>query len=170
LSGKKIKSFPLLTFRKQLFYNLLRIKKIDPFHYLEVDINTERERLKKEYGWRDYGPKHSENIYTGFIGAYYLPEKFNIDKRITYESALIRSGKERKELGPRPEYNKRILYKVLHRTGVNKRLFKKIMESPPKTHTDYKTYHSTFKKWKFVFYVMMKLNLIQYTFYKKYTQ
>ena len=42
--------------------------------------------LIDELGWRDYGGKHYENIFTRFFHAYYLPEKFGyiINRLITF--------------------------------------------------------------------------------------
>ena len=35
-----------------------------------------------ELGWRDYGGKHYESIFTRFFQGYYLPTKFGYDKRL----------------------------------------------------------------------------------------
>ena len=51
----------------------------------------------KNYGWRDYGGKHYESIFTRFFHAYYLPKKFNYDLRKSYASALICSGQITRE-------------------------------------------------------------------------
>ena len=44
-----------------------------------------------ELGWRDYGGKHYESLFTRFYQGYILPRKFNIDKRKAHLSNLILS-------------------------------------------------------------------------------
>ena len=50
------------------------------------------ETLKRELGWKNYGGKHCESRFTKFFQGYYLPFKFNIDKRRGHLSSLIISG------------------------------------------------------------------------------
>jgi hypothetical protein len=43
-------------------------------------------------GWRSYGEKHTESIYTAVFQQYILPHKFGIDKRRAHYSSLINAG------------------------------------------------------------------------------
>ena len=65
--------------------------------------------LAELYGWRDYGEKHEESIFTWWFQSYYLFEKFGIDKRKAHYSSLINSGQMTRSkalalLGERPIY------------------------------------------------------------------
>jgi 3'-phosphoadenosine 5'-phosphosulfate sulfotransferase (PAPS reductase)/FAD synthetase len=171
--GKKLKSFPLLTFWKQLYYTAFcGIRQERPFYYMNIDEETEKQRLIKEYGWQDYGGKHGENIYTDFIGSYYLPVKFGIDKRITYNSALIRSGKMVKTqylFKVLPKFDTLTIDFVCARLGITRDYFdREIMLAPMSTFEDYKTYHKMFKRYKWFFYVLTRMHLLPQTFYIKY--
>ncbi|MBK7087805.1 MAG: hypothetical protein IPH56_02465 [Chitinophagaceae bacterium] len=58
-----------------------------------ITISKKVKRLiQDEFGWRDYGGKHYESIWTRFYQGYILPEKFKIDKRKAHLSDLIFSG------------------------------------------------------------------------------
>ena len=48
--------------------------------------------LEKECGWKYYGDKHYESIFTRFYHAYILPTKFGIDTRRSHLSTLVCSG------------------------------------------------------------------------------
>jgi len=48
--------------------------------------------LKKTIGYKEYGFKHGESIFTKFFQNYYLPTKFGIDKRKPHFSSQILSG------------------------------------------------------------------------------
>jgi hypothetical protein len=48
--------------------------------------------LQDRFGWQDYGGHHHENLFTKFAMAYWLPQKFGIDKRRINLSAQVLSG------------------------------------------------------------------------------
>ncbi len=159
-TNTELKHYPLFTFKDQIIYTLKGIKNIRPFHYMQ-----NRGYLTKQMisfcDWRSYGGKHSENVYTEFVGAYLLPNKFKIDKRIVYLSALVRSGKMSKE-DARTAFN--------HKGVVDLAKFKEIdfglITNEKRTHKDFKTYN--FKKLRPFIWIMAKMKIVPYTFYKKY--
>jgi len=159
-TNTEIKNYPLFTFKDQIIYSLKGIKNIRPFHYM-----PNRQYLTKQMidycDWRSYGSKHSENIYTEFVGAYLLPNKFKIDKRIVYLSAQVRSGIISKEDG-------RTAFK--HKGEIDLARFKDIdlslITKVKRTHKDFKTYN--FKKYRPFIWLMYKMKIVPYTFYKKY--
>jgi hypothetical protein len=95
-SGLELHNYPLFTFKDQLFYALIGIKNVRPFHF-KWDRESMEDEMKRFISWQDYGGKHCENVYTEFVGSHLLPNKFGIDKRIVYLSAQVRSGKLKKE-------------------------------------------------------------------------
>lgn len=165
-SGKKLENYPLFTFNDQLIYGIKGIKQVRPFYYITNRDVIEIE-MKNSIKWNDYGAKHCENVYTEFVGSYLLPKEFEIDKRIVYISALVRSGKLKKEYAEAlfeikgsfdssklGEKEKLILDAVKHRLGVFQRSY-------------FDRYN--FKRYKFLIWLLMKLKIVPYTFYKKYT-
>jgi hypothetical protein len=164
-TGQELKNYPLLTFWDQIFYGLIGIKQVRPFHYGFERAPIEA-AMKALIGWRDYGAKHCENIYTEFVGAYLLPVKFGIDKRIVYLSALVRSkrilkaearaylakpgGFDFNKLGPAAD---RIMDK---------------MKSRQQPRENFDRYN--FRKWKLVIWFLAKLKRVPHTFYVKYAK
>jgi len=145
----KLKTFPMLGVWKLIYYQYLKgIKTITPLNYVPYVKKDAKELLKKELGWKDYGGKHYESVFTKFYQAYILPKKFNIDKRKAHLSTLIASNqisrqeaiKEiQKPLYPDPEEFKRDKEYVLKKFGISDDEFKKIMSLPVKSHFNYKT-------------------------------
>lgn len=79
---KRIKSFPTFGFLKEFYYKIFKgIKIIYILNYVPYDKDKTIDFLKEKLDWRDYGGKHYESKYTGFIQSYYLFKKFNIDYR-----------------------------------------------------------------------------------------
>lgn len=163
-TGKKLINYPLYTFWDQIVSGLKGIKQVRPYHYSDHNRFTILDELKK-IGWKDYGGKHNENIYTAFVGNYLLPIKFGIDKRRTYLSAQIREGKLYKSeannlLKSLPSFN-------LDDLGERKNHILYLMDnSVVRPRTDFERYD--FILWRPVIWALMKMKIVAYTFYKKY--
>lgn len=94
----KLKTYPLCTFSRYFYYTVVRgIKWVPILNYLKYNKKETKEFIQKELGWRDYGGKHFESIFTRFFQGYILPNKFNMDKRLPHLSSLICSGQMTKE-------------------------------------------------------------------------
>ena len=89
-----LKTYPFMSMLE--FIWLTRVRKLltvhRPLNYLNYDKERARNELTREYGWRDYGGKHSESRFTKFYQEIYLPRKFNFDKRRLHLSSLIVSS------------------------------------------------------------------------------
>lgn len=146
----KLKTFPLLNFFKFNYYT--RIKKIERFNLLEFVEEYNKEKAKQliieKMGWRDYGGKHYESIFTRFYQGYVLKEKFGFEKRKAHLSNLICSGQMTKsealEELKTPIYNE-ATYKVdrefvLKKLGLSELQFQAIMNEPVRSHLEFKSY------------------------------
>ena len=81
--------FDLSIFRF-LYNNLIkRIRIISFINYIDFKKDIATKVIEEEIGWKDYGGKHHESIYTRFYQSYILPKKFNIDKRKAHLSCQI---------------------------------------------------------------------------------
>jgi len=121
---------------------------IDILNYLDYVKDEAKILLIHELGWRDYGGKHFESIYTRFYQGCILPKKFGYDKRRTHFSSLICSGEMTRAQGlealrdePYPldqqladrEY-------VTKKLGITSETFDEIMHLPPRSYWDYPSY------------------------------
>lgn len=91
---------------------------------------AEQELIKK-YNFKSTGEKHCENFYTWWHIAYYLFEKFGLDKRKPHLSSLIVSGQITHEEAQK-ELEKNPVYPIL---GIERR----VMSYPKHEYTDYPT-------------------------------
>ena len=145
----KLKSYPTIGYLKNAYYQkVLGIKYYYPLDYMGYNKEDAKKILVENFGWRDYGQKHFESIFTRFYQAYILPKKFGIDKRIFHYSALITSGQLSKEdalkLITSKEYfdsgqmkeDKEFIEKKL---GFTTQEFDDLLSAKPKNHTDYKS-------------------------------
>ena len=89
INNIKIKTFPILSIRKIIYYFFIkRIKYIGILNYINYD-KSEALRVLEGLGFRQYEQKHFESIFTRFFQGYILPKKFKIDKRRAHLSSLI---------------------------------------------------------------------------------
>jgi N-acetyl sugar amidotransferase len=144
----KLKTYPSFDFKKYVYYSaVLRLTPVSILNYVPYNKIEVKEIIKQELGWRDYGGKHYESIFTKFYQAYILPEKFRIDKRKAHLSTLICSGQITKEEAladlQKPLYNSTELKTdkeyVLKKLGLSEDAFETIMNLPVKKHQEYKS-------------------------------
>jgi N-acetyl sugar amidotransferase len=145
----KLKSFPYYTISQFIRFGYLKkIKMLRPYYYLDYEKRKAQEFLKTEYGWEYYGGHHHENIFTRFAISYWLPKKFNIDKRIITLSALVLNGEISREqaleeLKQTPydvdemQYDKEYVLKKLEMTSEE---FEECFSRPNKYYYDYPSY------------------------------
>jgi N-acetyl sugar amidotransferase len=145
---KPINKLPLLSqFRKDMDRYLLKIHTYRPLDLIDYNREKALKELKEFCDFKYYGSKHLENILTKFVQLYYLPKKFNVDKRKSHLSSLIVSGQITRERAledlKKPLYNhdemeNEIDY-LLKCLGMDRLELEKIMNELPKQHSEYKT-------------------------------
>jgi len=96
---RKLKEYPTVNFfQRYIYFTLIkRMKIIYPLNYINYRKDSAIEIMNRELGWQYYGGKHYESRFTKFFQSYYLPVKFNIDKRRAHLSSLIISGQITRE-------------------------------------------------------------------------
>jgi hypothetical protein len=65
---------------------------IRPLNFMPYHKREALEILKEKIGYKEYGRKHGESRFTKFFQNYYLPSKFNMDKRRPHLSSQILSN------------------------------------------------------------------------------
>jgi N-acetyl sugar amidotransferase len=89
----KLDSFPLIGYvRLGLMLSVGGYKVVNLLNYEPYDRDEAKRVITEELGWRDYGGKHHESIFTKFFQGYILPVRFGIDKRKAHFSNLVLAG------------------------------------------------------------------------------
>jgi N-acetyl sugar amidotransferase len=171
----KTKSFPVMGLIGYLYYTLiLRIHQERILYYIQYDEKKVMDLITKELNWKDYGGKHHESKYTAFFQGYILTRKFNIDKRKLHFSALIRSGQLTREEALRKVQvdpysgGEELLDYCLKKLDFTREEFDQIMNEPPKTFMDYKSYYSFVRFMKKPIKWATKVGIVPETVYMKY--
>ena len=144
---RPLTSYPVLgLLKKDVYYRYVaRIRTVPLLNYLPYDKRRVKQLITEELGWRDYGGKHYESVFTRFFQGYYLPERFGYDKRRAHLASLINSGQATREQAllelQEPSYSleqqaadKAFVAKKL---GITTAGFDDILAAPTRTHRDY---------------------------------
>lgn len=142
----RMKTYPYLSTFDYVYRLLVRGTRWVPIlNYIDYNKAAAKQLLIDELGWRDYGGKHYESIFTRFFHADYLPAKFGYDLRKSYNSALVCSGQITREealeeLSNPPAPAEMIAQDrayVLKKLGLSAEDFAEILRAPNKTYEDY---------------------------------
>lgn len=107
---KRLGGLPLCGLVKWNYYRwVVGIKTLYLLDYLDYNRQDSIQLLERDYGWKPYGNKHEESVFTSWFQNFYLFEKFGYDKRKAHYSSLIISGQMTKRealdlLAERPVY------------------------------------------------------------------
>lgn len=108
--SRKLKTYPTISFFQYHFYFpfVKKMRTVRPLNLMPFDKHSAITELEK-IGWRSYGRKHGESLFTKLFQNHYLPQKFGYDKRRPHYSSLIVSGQISREtaleLMAEPLYN-----------------------------------------------------------------
>lgn len=95
---KKLSGLPTMSLWQYIYYRFIKkIKTLNLLDYYEYNREEAKKLLTEKYGWKDYGNKHCENLFTKWYQETFLPGKFGIDKRKAHYSTLINSGQMKRE-------------------------------------------------------------------------
>jgi len=143
----KLRSFPQLGFFSKLYYIYLkRLRVIPLLNYMDYNREEGKRLLEREIGWRDYGGKHYESVFTRFFQGYILPRKFGIDKRRAHLSSMICSGQMKRSEAleiithdpyPGVEMMREDREYVIKKLGLSEAEFEQMMAAPVKSYRDY---------------------------------
>jgi N-acetyl sugar amidotransferase len=144
---KPLDSYPVMSFLEFLW--LTRVRKqlavFRPLNFMDYRKDMALETLRSQYGWRDYGTKHSESRFTKFYQDIYLPRKFGLDKRKLHLSSLVVSGQLHRDealaeleqpILP-PDQERRDIRFVAKKLGLSPAELEALIAAPPIPHAAY---------------------------------
>jgi len=150
MTGKKLAGLPICGLLKWNWYKWIKdIKIVYLLDYLTYNREEAIKTLENNFGYKNYGEKHCESVFTHWFQNFYLFEKFGIDKRKAHLSSMIVSGQiTRDDAMKIIEQNP-----VYPELGIEKR----VMRYPKRPYTDFKTDEKLFNFISLVVRTLKKL-------------
>jgi N-acetyl sugar amidotransferase len=150
-----IRSYPFVDERMKRRIKGSGIEVVTLLDYVSYVKSDAKSVLRNEFGWRDYGGKHYESIFTRFYQGYILPTKFGVDKRKAHLSSLICSGQMTREQAllalEQPAYDAEQLRidreYVLKKLRLSNEDFEALMEAPVRDHREFEVGGSLFHRY-----------------------
>lgn len=143
----KLRSFPQVSFGDLYFKFpfLLGMKTFRPLNYLNYRKREAIREMEAGCGWKNYGSKHGESMFTKVFQNHYLPRKFGYDKRKPHLSSMIVSGqlsrKEALEILQQPLYDAGELEKDLdyfaNKLGISREGLEQFFQVPNRCHREF---------------------------------
>jgi len=146
--SQSLATYPRLSLPKLAYCVFVRrIRYVPLLNYVNYSRQQAMQLLTEHLGWRPYGDKHYESIYTRWYQGYYLPTKFGIDKRRAYLSCHVLAGDMTRQEAlnqiqnpPYAGWNvEQDTQFVMKKLGLSEAAMRQILEAPPKTHADYRS-------------------------------
>lgn len=150
-----LRTYPFMNIKVKKYYQLVKgVKSHSILDWADYNKAMVKKLITKELGWRDYGGKHYESIFTRFYQGYILPRKFNIDKRKAHLSNLIFAGQLTKPAAieelKQPAYDAEQLKAdydfVLKKLGLSIEDFEEIMRRPVRAHREFDYEKSVYER------------------------
>lgn len=150
-----LRTMPTISLAEYCFYVLVcRIRFVPFLNYVDYNKQGAKRMLSEQFGWRDYGGKHYESVWTRFFQGHYLPRKFGYDKRRAHLSTLVVSGQMTRDHAlaemEKPSYDADLLRQdldfVTKKFGLSMQEFNAILDASPRKATDYPSHYFLFHR------------------------
>lgn len=90
--GKPLRGLPTISLPQYLKCRFIDgVKIVNLLDYTDYNKEAAKSVLRETYGWKDYGEKHGESLFTKWFQNMYLPRTFGIDKRVAHLASLVMS-------------------------------------------------------------------------------
>lgn len=149
--SRALRSYPTIGFFQYYFYFpfIKKMRTVRPLNLMPFEKQMAINELER-IGWRSYGRKHGESLFTKLFQNYYLPRKFGYDKRRPHYSSLIVSGQMTRQEAlnalEEPLYDQNELETDLNyfckKLRITREEFEAIMAQPSHHHSDFATWEN----------------------------
>ncbi len=147
-SGKPIDKLRLLTtFENSVLRHFRKdVIRVTPLNLMDYRFDRAVQELYDFCGYEYYGAKHHESVLTRFMQCWYLPEKFEADKRKSHLSSLIISGQLSREAAikqleqpkyPSAEMKEADFNALAAFLGISREEFDLLIARPAHSHDEY---------------------------------
>ncbi|MDG2061506.1 MAG: N-acetyl sugar amidotransferase [SAR86 cluster bacterium] len=161
-ASKGLSDFPTFDYKIEIYYKFIRrIKIVYLLNYLPFNKSKAISELEEKVGWKNYGGKHHESVYTRFVQSYLQPVKFDLDYRKATFSSQICNGEISREEAlidlKKVPFNQETLRSdkeyVSKKLGISYEDLENIIRAKPKS---YKDYPNEEKKLEFLYSIYRK--------------
>lgn len=151
---------PLRTYKTVNFWQyylyfpfVKKMRTLRPLNFIPYNKEVAIKELEETIGWKNYGRKHGESLFTKVFQNDYLVRKYGYDKRRPHLSSLIASGQKSREAAI--EELRQPLYDESEREAdlnyfckklrITREQYEGFVNGPKSSYYDYKNWESKYK-------------------------
>ncbi|TMP36646.1 N-acetyl sugar amidotransferase [Pseudoalteromonas rubra] len=163
----KLKEYSTISMLQYYIYYpyIYKMKTFRPLNFMPYDKDEAMRYLVEEVGYKEYGRKHGESIFTRFFQNHYLPAKFGYDKRKPHLASLINakqlSRDEALKILQEPLYDevelKEDLIFVAQKLGITVEELQTYISEKGRSYKEYSNWDSGYKRLKAIQQKLEKL-------------
>lgn len=167
---KELEQFQTIGFFKYYVYYpyIKRMKILKPLNYLPYNKEIALNKLKETIGYKEYGRKHGESLFTRFYQNHYLPVRFGFDKRRLHLSSLILSGqitrKQAMEKLEEPLYDPNELVRdkeyISKKLGITVLELENYIDAPKRDYSEFKNWDMKYESLKSIQLFLTKIRSV----------
>lgn len=157
---RRLRSYKTISFFEYyVWYPLAKkMRTVRPLNFMPYNKESAIAELQATVGWKAYGRKHGESLFTKLFQNYYLPERFGYDKRRPHYSSLIVSGQMTREsalqklsepLYDPAELESDIVY-FCKKLRISREEFDRLLHQPLRSHLDFPTWNASHRRLKWL--------------------
>jgi N-acetyl sugar amidotransferase len=172
----RLKEYKTISFWQYYFYYpfIKKMKVIRPLNFMPYNKKDAMKELMDKIGWKPYGLKHGESVFTRFFQNYFLVERFGYDKRKPHLSSMILSGQMTREEAlqelAKPLYDKRQLEEdkayICKKLDLTETEFEEMLNAPKREATDFPSHarlHNIIKSTQSFMQRVLKRRIVNYS-------
>ena len=147
---RKLKSYPMISFLEYYltFPFIRRMRTVRPLNFMPFDKEAAVREMEEKFGWRSYGRKHGESLFTKLFQNYILPRRYGYDKRRPHFASMIASGQLTREDALRkleeplydPEELETDLNYFCKKLRISRSELDEILSAPKRHHSEFPTW------------------------------
>lgn len=147
----RLKTYNTISFFQYYFWYpfIKKMRTVRPLNYIPYNKEDAIKEMERLFGWRYYGRKHGESIFTKLFQNYYLPAKFGFDKRRPHFSSMIVTGQLTREEAliqlKEPLYDAQELENDIEyfckKIKITRKQFEEFTSAPPHHYTDFSNWN-----------------------------
>jgi N-acetyl sugar amidotransferase len=155
-----LRDFKTISFFEYYIYYpfVLGMEVMRPLNFMPYVKSDALRYLKETIGYKEYGRKHGESVFTKFFQNYYLVQRFGYDKRRPHLSSLILSGQMTRAEAlaklEEPLYEEDELHRdkeyVALKLGISVEELESYIRAPKRYYSEFPNWDRRYKAFKFI--------------------
>jgi hypothetical protein len=159
----RMRTYPKVTLSTLLWWSAVKgIRTVRPLYHEDYDREAAARSLGERFGW-NFAADGEENRFRDFCGRYLQPVRWNCDRRVSRNAALVRSGRLSREEALRllqlpPLDDPELVEYLKRRLSLTDDEFERLLALPRRAYGDYPGYREQVARLRPLFWLLARMD------------